>query len=46
MAFAAERDLARRAIDTARTRGASYADARRVPALRLAGFTFTGSTQY
>ena len=28
MAFAVERDLAHRAIDTARTRGASYADAR------------------
>ncbi|MEK6620395.1 MAG: DNA gyrase modulator, partial [Chloroflexota bacterium] len=28
MPFAAERDLALRAIDTARTRGASYADVR------------------
>ncbi|MDE3194695.1 MAG: TldD/PmbA family protein, partial [Chloroflexota bacterium] len=28
MPFAVERDLARRAIDTARTRGATYADAR------------------
>ncbi len=28
MAFAAERDLAHRALDTAKTRGATYADTR------------------
>jgi len=28
MAFGVERDLAHRAIDTAKTRGATYADAR------------------
>ena len=50
------RDLAARALDTARVRGATYADARdlwdfdagrvRVPTIHLAPFTFTGTTEH